>query len=183
MVLVVAATTLELDFVDEAETLCCGIGPIEAALATAHRISVARPKAILHIGIAGATKLEPPALVLGSESIYCDVIDPTSKMSRVYRIEPDGTLFAAARAALPEAHVLPIGTTAKVGGGVACDVEAMEGFGVLRAAAIGGVPAVELRVISNEPGDTNRDRWRVDDALAALRDVVPKLIEALDVDF
>src|SRR5262249_40324151 len=130
VMLVVAATQRELDFVTGAATLCCGIGPVEAALATARALGESRPLAIVHIGIAGATRLEPPALVLGSESVYCDVIDPASVLPRVERVEPDAGLLAAARAALPEAHVLPIATSASLGGGTQCEVEAMEGFGV-----------------------------------------------------
>jgi futalosine hydrolase len=94
-------------------------------------------------------------------------------------VEPDAALLAAARRALPEAHVLPIGTTGRVGGGVDCDVEAMEGFGVLRAAALAGVPALELRAVSNPVTEADRDRWRVDDALDALRAALPPLLEEL----
>jgi nucleoside phosphorylase len=180
-VLVVAATQRELDFLDGVETLCCGIGPVEAALATAREIAVRKPRAILHVGIAGARKLEPPALVLGDASIYCDVVDPRSTLPRVERAEPDAALLAAVRNALPDAHVLPIATAGKVGGGTACDVEAMEGFGVLRAAALAQVPAVELRAISNAVGEPDRTLWRIDDALAALRDAVARLLGAIDV--
>ena len=176
--LVVAATERELDFLDGVETLCCGIGPVEAALATARCIAERRPRAILHVGIAGAQELEPPALVLGSQSVYCDIIDAASVLPRVERVDPDASLLALARGALPGAQVLPIATSARVGGGTACVVEAMEGFGVLRAAALGGVPAIELRAISNAVGESDRTRWRIDDALAALRDAVPRLLEA-----
>jgi futalosine hydrolase len=180
-VLVVAATQRELDFLDGVETLCCGIGPVEAAVATARGIAERNPRAILHVGIAGARSLEPPALVLGTESVYCDVIDPASVLPRVARAEPDLALLDVAHRALPTAHLLPIATAARVGGGTVCDVEAMEGFGVLRAAALAGVPAVELRAVSNAVGEPDRARWRVDDALAALRDAVPRLLEAVDV--
>ena len=74
---------------------------------------------------------------------------------------------------LPDAHVLPIATTGRVGGGGVCEVEAMEGFGVLRAAARAGVPALELRAVSNAVGEPDRARWRIDDALAALASSVP----------
>jgi futalosine hydrolase len=100
-------------------------------------------------------------------------------MPRVERVEPDARLVEAARAALPEALVLPIGTTAYVGRGVDCEVEAMEGFGVLRAAALAGVPAVEIRAISNAVDETDRGRWRFDDALAALAEAVPRVLAAL----
>jgi futalosine hydrolase len=179
MLLVVAATERELDFVRGADTLCCGIGPVEAALQTARALADRRPDAVLHVGIAGARTIEPPALVLGSEAVYCDVIDAASTLPRVERVSPDAELLARARAALPEALVQPIATCARVGGGTDCDVEAMEGFGVLRAAALAGVPAVELRAISNDVGEPDRSRWRFDDAFAALADALPRLTAAL----
>ena len=86
------------------------------------------PDALVHVGIAGAQTLPNGSLALGSEAVYCDIHDPQARIPRVERVEPDGGLLAAARRALPQAHVLPIGTTARVGGGVGCEVEAMEGF-------------------------------------------------------
>ena len=78
---------------------------------------------------------------------------PTRTFPRVERATPDPALLATARRLLPEAAVLPIGTSARVGGGASCaDVEAMEGFAVLRAAAAAGVPALELRAVSNGYG-------------------------------
>jgi futalosine hydrolase len=131
---------------------------------------------VLHIGIAGARGIEPPALVLGSESVYCDVIDPSSALPRVERIEPDAAFLARVRTALPGAWLLPIATSGRVGGGTACDVEAMEGFAVLRACALAGVPAVELRAISNAPDEVDRGAWRFDDAFAALGDAVARVL-------
>jgi futalosine hydrolase len=173
--LVVAATERELALLDGAETLCCGIGPVEAGLQTARTIAERRPEAILHVGIAGAHGIEPPALVLGSEAVYCDILDLNRTLPRVERAHPDQALLARCRAALPEALVLPIGTTGKVGGGSGCDVEAMEGFGVLRACELAGVPAVELRAISNSPGEPDRTKWRFDEAFAALAEAVRRI--------
>jgi futalosine hydrolase len=175
-VLVVAATDRELAFVRDAETFCCGVGPVEAALQMARALAERRPEAVLHIGIAGARGIAPPALVVGSESVYCDVIDPLSTLPRVERIEPDGAFLARVRTALPEALLLPIATSGRVGGGTACDVEAMEGFGVLRACALAGVPAVELRAISNAPDEADRGAWRFEDAFAALGDAVARVL-------
>ena len=178
--LVVAATTLELAFVAHAETLCCGVGPVEAAARTARALAHDPPSAVLHIGIAGARTLEPGSLVLGSEAVYCDLVDETRSFARIERAVPDPVLLAAARRSLPAAAVVPIATSARVGGGRGCcDVEAMEGFAVLRAAAAAGVPALELRAVSNS-FDADRSDWRIDDALAALAAAVPLLLEALD---
>jgi futalosine hydrolase len=134
---------------------------------------------VLHVGIAGAhrtSSLAPPQLVLGSVAIYEDLRLTTGLAPR--EASPDEALLRAAREALPEAVLLPIGTTARVGGGEECLVEAMEGFAVLRAAALDGVPAVELRAISNLVEDARAD-WRIEEALAALADAIPRLLDAL----
>lgn len=173
--LVVAATERELALLDGVETFRCGIGPVEAALQTALVLQERRPDAVLHVGIAGSRTLEPPALVLGSEAVYCDVIDPSSTLQRVERALPDAGLLERFRVALPDARLLPIATCGKVGAGSGFDVEAMEGFGVLRACELAGVPAVELRAISNSPDESDRSRWRFDEAFAALAAALHRL--------
>jgi len=168
--LLVAATVRELGGRDG---LACGIGPVEAAAATAAALAGRRPDAVVHVGLAGARSLEPPALVLGSEAVYEDIHAAVPVVSQV---EPDAALLARMREALPEAQVLRIGTSARVGAVYGCDVEAMEGFGVLRACALAGVPAVELRAVSNGIGQADRTQWRVDEALAALADAVTRVV-------
>jgi len=182
VILVVAATKLEAALADghPVEAVACGIGPVEAALATSAVLAERRPDAVVHIGIAGAQSLPNGSVALGSEAVYCDIHDPKARIPRVERVAPDAGLLAAARRALPEAHVLPIGTTAHVGGGVGCEVEAMEGFAVLRAAGLAGVPAVELRAISNAVADRDRSTWSIDDALAALGDALGAVLAELD---
>jgi nucleoside phosphorylase len=181
VILIVAATDFEAALVDGApvRAVVTGIGPVEAALATARAIAGERPSAVLQIGIAGAQTLPHASLALGSEAVYCDVLDPAARIPRVERVAADARLLAAARRALPDAHVLPIGTSGRVGGGTACEVEAMEGFGALRAAGLAGVPALELRAVSNPVGEADRGLWRVDDALDALRRALPPLLEEL----
>jgi futalosine hydrolase len=177
-VLVVAATQLELDRIHAAETLVCGIGPVEATLATARALGGLTPDAVLNVGIAGSRHLEPGSIVIGTEALYCDLSEVASTLPAIARVQPDGELVALARAALPSAFALPIATSARVGGGHAhWDVEAMEGFGVLRASAAAGVPALELRAISNRFDDT-REAWRIDEALDALAAAVRTLVEA-----
>jgi futalosine hydrolase len=55
----------------------------------------------------------------------------------------------------------------------------MEGFGVLRAASLAGVPAVELRVISNEIGQEDRSRWDLAAAFTALERAIPLALDAV----
>jgi futalosine hydrolase len=180
VLLVVGATRRELEAVPADAALVCGIGPVEAAAATARALAERRPDAVLHVGIAGSRTLEAPAVVLGSEAVYCDLADASARIPRVERVAPDAALLERARRALPDAHVLPIGTCARVGGGVDHEVEAMEGFGVLRAAQLARVPALELRAVSNHPDEADRDRWRFDDAFAALDEAVATLVRALE---
>jgi len=171
-VLVVAATERELAHVRRFETHVCGIGPVEAAISVTRALLTRRPEAVLHVGIAGARGIEPLSVVLGSESIYCDV---AAAVAVIDRVAPAAALFERVHAALPDAVVAPIGTSAAVGGSRGCDVEAMEGFGVLRACEDAGVPAVELRVVSNAIGEADRAQWRFDEAFAVLGDVLDRL--------
>jgi futalosine hydrolase len=175
--LVVAATELEAACAIGAETLVCGVGPVEAAVAVARRLDgERRPQAVVHIGLAGARGFHEIELVIGSEAVYCDAVTPSLVPSRAL---PDETLLAETRAVLPAARVCPIGTTARVGGSNGCDIEAMEGFAVLRACELAAVPAVELRVIVNDVDEPDRGLWRFDEGLEVLRGVVPLLLEAL----
>ncbi len=183
-ILVVAATARELAPAEGWLTLQCGVGPVEAAATTAAAIALHRPAIILHVGIGGARRLRElsfASLVIGDEARYCDV-NPDSKWApRV--VVPSPILLAAARRALPLAAVLPIGTSGRVGGmadhDADVDVEAMEGFGVLRAARLAGIPAIEVRAISNDIEQLDRTRWHFDAAFAAISAATPLLVAAL----
>lgn len=177
-VLLVAATDIELcghvGFV-------CGVGPVEAAAATARELALRPPRVVLHVGIAGARGITPGGLVVGGEAVYCDI---SAEVPVVERVEPAGDLLASVRAAIPEALVLPIGTSASVGGSARdahrdLRVEAMEGFAVLRACASAGIPAIEVRAISNELSEGDRSRWRIGRALEAISDALPRLLAAV----
>jgi nucleoside phosphorylase len=177
-ILVVAATEPELC---GQEGLVCGVGPVEAASATARALALRRPDAVLHVGVAGGRGLEAGTLVVGTEAVYVDI---AAAIPVVSRIAPDHDLLTAVLASLPAAPALPIGTSAAVGAlhglhPAAAAVEAMEGFAVLRASALAGVPAVEIRAISNEIGERDRTRWRIDLALDALTTALPALLTSV----
>lgn len=179
--LVVAATARELAPAAGWRTLVCGVGPVEAAASTAAAIAAARPAMVLHVGIAGARRasgLVPPTLVIGTAAHYTDLAIPASWAPNL--LVPDAALVAAAQRALPEAVTRAIGTSARVGGTTRdVDVEAMEGFAVLRAAQLAGVPALEVRAISNAIEETDRARWAFDAAFAAIVAATPRLVAEL----
>ncbi|WP_280921851.1 futalosine hydrolase [Streptomyces durhamensis] len=58
--------------------------------------------------------------------------------------------------------------------------EGMEGFGVAEAAAAHGLPALEIRAVSNPVGPRDRAAWRIGDALTALTEAFGKLAPALE---
>jgi nucleoside phosphorylase len=176
MTLLVAATAPELC---GRKGLVCGVGPVEAALATARALAEARPAFVLHVGIAGAavdSGLRPPALVVGERSLYEDAASSGLVPATV---DPSLRLVERVLEAESGAVLRPIGTAARLGAATRCPVEAMEGFGVLRACAAAGVPAVELRAISNLVGEPT-SAWRIEDALEALRGALGRVLPALD---
>jgi len=179
-ILVVAATERELAPTAGWLTLRCGVGPVEAAIATAAAIAAHRPLAILHVGIAGARRasaMAPAALVIGDAARYCDLtVSPEWAPSLLH---PAPSILAAVQRVLPDAPRLCIGTSARIGGSTDCDVEAMEGFAVLRAAEIAGIPAIEVRSISNEIEERDRTRWHFDHAFSAITAITPQLVDAI----
>lgn len=176
MILVVAATEAELEGAAP-HGVVCGVGPVEAAARTAAAIAAHRPGSVLNVGIAGARTFDGPLFVVGSEAVYCDADDPEWFELRA---PADAQLVAAARRALPDARVEAIGTSARVGGSSGCAVEAMEGYAVLRAAALAGLPAVEVRVLANAIGEPDRGHWRFADARRALAAALPGLVAELE---
>ena len=83
MILLVAATEIELC---EYDGLACGVGPVEAAAATARHLALEPPAAVLHVGIAGARGVTPGGIVIGSEAVYCDI---SAEIPVIDRLEPD----------------------------------------------------------------------------------------------
>lgn len=176
-ILVVAATDRELAPSGGWMTLCCGVGPVDAAAHTAAALVRHRPRAVVHVGIAGARRaagLVAPQLVVGTATIYCDLTVP--ERFAPHHLTVDGALVAAACRALPSAVPHIIGTSGSVGNTAGCEVEAMEGFAVLRACALAGVPAIEVRAISNAIEEADRALWRFDEACAAIVAAIPALV-------
>lgn len=158
----------------------CGIGPVEAAAATARALALDRPDLVLHIGVAGGRRIAPGSIVVGTHAVYCDL---SAQIPVVSSVEPDAALLALVQRALPEAVGLSIGTSAIVDGPCGAQpnvrVEGMEGFAVLRACELAGVPAVEIRAVSNQMGEGDRESWQIRRGLEALAEAIPRLMDAV----
>ena len=89
MLLLVAATDRELCGHDG---LVCGVGPVEAAVATARALALRSFDAVVHVGLAGARGVPVGSLVVGTEAVYCDL---EAEWPVVDRAAPDERLVRA----------------------------------------------------------------------------------------
>ncbi|MFD4897462.1 MULTISPECIES: futalosine hydrolase [unclassified Streptomyces] len=186
----------ELHLAGPFDVLAGGAGPAAAAAATACALAAASAPyaAVVSAGIGGGFAPAAPvgSLVVASSVVAADLGAETPDgfvpvtglgFGRDTFLPPEALVrdVAEATGALP-GTVLTVSTvtgsaarTAELlaahPGAVA---EAMEGFGVAEAAARFGVPALELRAVSNAVGPRDRAAWRIGDALAALTEAFGK---------
>jgi futalosine hydrolase len=184
---------------DGVELFACGVGPVEAAAETARKLAERRYEAVINAGIGGAFR--GGCVELG------DVVAITGERLADLGLEGGGRLSLPGGATLVE-HTsadaaiveqlrdgrLPLGrgvtvaqvtttdaTARRLYERYGADVESMEGFSVLRAAALAHVPAIEVRGISNYVGDRAASEWDFSAgaraAVAGLDAVLDRLIE------
>jgi futalosine hydrolase len=185
-----------------------GVGKVNAGAAAARfgpgrRLLVSIGIAgALPIEVGDAAALEIGAAVVASASVYADegLLAPAGFTDLAAmgfapgpRHAPGPSFAPDARAlgALGAAGLVPVrvatvstcsGTDAlalEVARRTGAQAEAMEGAAVLHAAARLGLPAVEVRVISNTTGDRERQRWALDRSLEALGETTARVWAAL----
>ncbi|MFB4163959.1 futalosine hydrolase [Alteribacillus sp. JSM 102045] len=184
------------------DVIAGGVGLAEAAASTAIALAKESYTAVVSAGIAGGfrgqTDLE--SIVVANEMWGADLGAETSKGfqsidalglgSSRYDCEPLLTekLNTYISKIGLSTQTGPILTTVTVTGtfGTAEDLagripgakaEAMEGFGVAAAAKKIGVPAFEIRAISNFVGPRDRENWKIKGSLAALEQASKALQE------
>ncbi|MEV0261582.1 futalosine hydrolase [Streptomyces sp. NPDC050617] len=175
------------------DALAAGVGPGAAGAGAAAALAAAALRSqpydlVLSAGIGGGFQPAAPvgSLVVSDAIIAADLGAETPDGFRstaelgfgtVAHQAPEHLVRAVAEAtgAAPGA-VLTVSTatgsaaraaelTARHPGALA---EAMEGFGVAEAAAAHGVPALEVRAVSNPVGPRDRAAWRIGEALDVL---------------
>ncbi|MFE7515982.1 futalosine hydrolase [Streptomyces sp. NPDC057540] len=182
---------------DRVDVLVGGVGPAAVAAATgtalAHGTLTGAPYGlVVSAGIAGGFQPAAPvgSVVVSSAIVAADLGAETPDgylaveelgFGRSVHAVPEaltGRITAALDASpYTLAPVLTVSTvtgTARRAAELAgrhptAAAEAMEGFGVAEAAAAHGVPAVEIRAVSNAVGPRDRAAWRIGEALGALR--------------
>lgn len=177
MILIACAVGKELEFFKpqpHVEMLVTGIGPVEAAAAVSRALAQSSYDLVISAGIAGAFEGAAEigeGVVVADEFLQLDletntplalpeglrVIDRAgSDLVLVDRLVELG--FRSVRG-VTVTRVTATDATASTLAALGVGVESMEGFAVLRAAEIAGVPAVEVRGISNIVCDRARSRW------------------------
>ena len=143
-----------------------GVGPAAAAAATAQTIVAERPERLLLAGIAGAYAASGLAVgevvavseerVAGLPAKYADVYRPT--------LLPEGLPTAISNS------VVQCGAEA-----AGAQIENMEGAAFFAVAAALGVPAAEVRAVSNRVGEPFA-AWRVAEACEAVARELERMI-------
>ncbi|MGW1745603.1 futalosine hydrolase [Streptomyces sp. NPDC002092] len=185
--------------------IAAGVGPALAAASTATALTTAALSGtpyhlVVSAGIAGGFQPEAPvgSLVIADEITAADLGAETPEgfvpvtelgFGTVTHRPPKALVrdLAAATGA-PTGTVLTVSTvtgTAERAAALRARhpralAEAMEGFGVAEAAAAHGVPALEIRAVSNPVGPRDRAAWRIGDALTALTEAFGKLAPVLE---
>lgn len=191
----------------DADVIVAGVGPAAAAAGTATALALAEAAGkpyglVVSAGIAGGFwPVAPVGHVTVAETIVAadlgvatdDGFVPVAELGfGTSEHRPPARLSRGVARALGAAYgpVLTVSTITGTAEGAAeltrrhpnAVAEAMEGFGVAEAAAARGLPALEIRTVSNTVGPRDRAAWRIGDALSALTTAFGKLPAALEVE-
>jgi len=179
-----------------ADVVVSGVGPVAAALATASALGRGRYNLAVSAGIGGAypgTGLVPGDLAVSSRIVQADLgawdgpaflgvealglsVLPEGLHAGVFEVW-EGAQALAARLGAAYGPTLTLCTVTGTREGAealaarhpGALTEGMEGAGVAHAALLAGIPALEVRGVSNPVGPRDRAVWRIPEALAAAR--------------
>ncbi len=195
MILLAAAVEAELAFWrnrDSITTMVTGVGPVEAACTIAAELSRASYRLLVNAGLGGAfdgAAAIGEGVVVADDTMEVDLEDGTplrlpqgkqtieivrSDRALVERMRSRG--FSTLRG-VTVARVTSTEATARRLAGRGAQVESMEGFAALRAAELAGVPAVELRGISNRCGGRESSGWNFEAGMTGLQRALDALFE------
>ena len=200
-ILVVCAVAHELAALsarDGIEILAVGVGPVEAAAGTARALAAQHYDAVVNAGIAGGfrDRCTVGDAVVCSREDYAELglEDGTAfplpgglELVRHVEAAPEllrpflsGTVPAIVGRGVTSAIVTSTTSRALVlAHRFRADVESMEGFAVLRAAQAAGVPAIEIRGVSNIVGERESNGWDFRAGAAAAVAITDALLDVL----
>lgn len=200
MILIACAVGKELGFLrpqPHVELLVTGVGPVEAAASVSRALAQSSYDLVISAGIAGAFEGAArigDGVVVAEELFELDletgvpialpdgarIVDrASSDLALVDRLVERG--FASVRG-ITVPRVTATDATASRLNAFDAAVESMEGFAVLRSAEIAGVPAIEVRGISNYVCERARSRWDFSAGVAGAEKVLTALLSLLQLD-
>ncbi len=205
MVLIVCALREELTSFEDrpyVTVMQSGIGPVESAIATARALAATRFTLVINAGIAGGFRdhVAVGDSVAVVEEYYVEIgredgiaLDLPNGALLDNKAISDPRLLSPFKEGLLGSHLGNGVTSATVTTSDARAalltkkfdpmVESMEGFAVLRAARRAGVPAIELRGISNLVGDRASNGWDFYAGSTAAVRAVDAFLDNLDLGF
>lgn len=197
MILLTSAVAEELSFFqarDGIEILVTGVGPVEASCAIASALCRRTYRLVINAGLAGsfdgAVQLGE-GVVVAEDAMELGLEDGTALSlprdeTAIDRSRSDPNLVARLRAkgyavvrGITVSRVTSTDSTARRLADRGAQVESMEGFAALRAAELAGIPAIELRGISNRCGARDSSEWNFAAGLAGLQRITGALFELL----
>lgn len=197
MILLACAVDAELAFWrprDDVTTLAMGVGPVEAAGALAAELARREYRLVVNAGLGGALDgaaeigdgvvIAEDAIELDLETGHPIALPRGERVVDRARSDPklaDGLRergFAVLRG-ITVARVTSSAATAQRLSALGVQIESMEGFAALRTAERAGVPAIEIRGVSNRCGPRESSGWSFAAGIAGLQRILDALFELL----
>jgi len=197
VILITCAVGDELRFMKPAphvEVLVTGVGMVEASSSIARALAQSPYSLVINAGIAGAFRgkadigdgvvVADEFVELGLETGEPVVLPEGARL--VDRVSSDLSLvdslvehgFASKRGITVSSVTATDRTAARLAE-FDVEIETMEGFAALRAAEMAGVPAIEVRGISNIVGDREKSGWNFAAGITGLSNVLHTLLNVL----
>lgn len=182
----------------DVDVVAVGVGPVEAALGTTRALGTRRYDAVVNAGIAGGFRercsvgdvvvcTQDDYVELGLEDGRTFALPGGIELVRTAHSDPallrpflDGLIPVIVGRGITSAIVT--GTTSRafvLAHRFRADVESMEGFAVLRAAQLAGIPAIEVRGVSNLVGERESNGWDFRAGAAAAVATTEALLDVL----
>jgi futalosine hydrolase len=196
VILLASAVAAELKFWksrDDVTTLFTGVGPVEASCAVTAALCRARYRLVINAGLAGAfdgTARIGDGVIVSEDAMELALEDGAalnlprgeaivdtarSDSALVARLGSKG--FSALRGVTVSRVTSTDETARRLAAELAAQVESMEGFAALRAAELAGVPAIQVRGISNRCGARESSGWDFAAGIAGLERITFALFE------
>lgn len=179
-----------------------GVGRTNAAIATTLAAQKDQVHAIISVGVAGAlpgSNLNIGDLIGANFCVYAEegIETPTGfqDMSAIgfslgdflgNDVPCDPHLIQAVQNLAPIGRIATVATCSgtdeaadRIAARTGCVAEAMEGAAVVHTARRLGVPAIEIRAISNTTGNRESQKWDLPAAFSTLQDALPPILDRL----